>query len=269
MVTLTVAFALQCINDVYFHMNVEGWLAMTTEGLKRGHVWQLFSFQFLHVSLWHLLGNVMSLWFLGRHVEGILGSRRFLIAYLICGFAGAALQAAVMLLFPKHFLGIVFGASAGTTGIFAMFAMMEGRSEIRVNFFLPIQARVLLYIVAGISLFFTVVPTPREGGVAHAAHLGGIIAGIAYLRWDPTRFQFPSWRLLQGRRRKRQLMQTAAQLAQWRRPGAKPSADVPPGEFISREVDPILDKISAHGIHSLTPEERKVLEAARAKMAKR
>jgi hypothetical protein len=45
--------------------------------------------------------------------------------------------------------------------------------------------------------------------------------------------------------------------------------DVPPGEFISREVDPILDKISAHGIQSLTPRERKILEAARAKMERR
>ena len=45
--------------------------------------------------------------------------------------------------------------------------------------------------------------------------------------------------------------------------------EVPPDEFISREVDPILDKISAHGIHSLTERERQVLEAARSKMAKR
>ncbi|MEW6160504.1 MAG: DUF6576 domain-containing protein [Verrucomicrobiota bacterium] len=45
--------------------------------------------------------------------------------------------------------------------------------------------------------------------------------------------------------------------------------DLPSDEFISREVDPILDKISAHGIHSLTERERKILEAARAKMAKR
>ena len=45
--------------------------------------------------------------------------------------------------------------------------------------------------------------------------------------------------------------------------------EAPPSEFISREVDPILDKISAHGIQSLTDHERRILESARAKMAKR
>ena len=45
--------------------------------------------------------------------------------------------------------------------------------------------------------------------------------------------------------------------------------ELPPTEFISKEVDPILDKISAHGIHSLTPRERQILEEARAKMRKR
>jgi hypothetical protein len=57
----------------------------------------------------------------------------------------------------------------------------------------------------------------------------------------------------------------------WQRQKPTPTdlEDIPPGEFISREVDPILDKISAHGIQSLTEHERKILEAARSKMAKR
>jgi hypothetical protein len=54
-----------------------------------------------------------------------------------------------------------------------------------------------------------------------------------------------------------------------RRSAARPVEELPPAEFISREVDPILDKISQHGIQSLTDRERKILEAARSKMAKR
>lgn len=268
MIILTAVFALQCINDIYFKSNAELWLAMTTEGLRRGFIWQLLTFQFLHGSLWHLLGNALSLWFIGRHVESILGPRKFLVAYLVSGFGGAILQGTLMLVFPAHFGPLVWGASAGTTGIFAIFAVIEGHSEVRLNFILPIRARVLLYIVAGISVFFTLVPTPREGGIAHAAHLGGIIAGIAYLRWDPSRFSV-SWNPLQGRRRKRQLVQAAAQFSRWRGQREQRPADLPPEEFISREVDPILDKISAHGIHSLTPRERQILEAARSKMSKR
>jgi membrane associated rhomboid family serine protease len=268
MIILTVAFALQCINDTYLHTRAEGWLAMTTIGLKHWCLWQLVTFQFLHLNLWHLVGNVLSLWFIGRHVEGILGWRKFLAAYFISGLAGGILQGALMLIFPDHFGPIVFGASAGTTGIFAIFAAIESQAEIRVNFILPVKARVLLYIVAGISLFFTVVPTPREGGVAHAAHLGGILAGLAFIRWDSARIPM-TWNPLQGRRRKRQLVQAAAQITRWRGAREQSSTELPPEEFISREVDPILDKISAHGIHSLTPGERKILEAARAKMARK
>jgi hypothetical protein len=61
---------------------------------------------------------------------------------------------------------------------------------------------------------------------------------------------------------------SAAPRRAWRNAG-KPVEDLPPAEFISREVDPILEKISAQGIHSLTERERQILEAARNKMAKR
>jgi membrane associated rhomboid family serine protease len=268
MIVLTVVFAFQCINDIYLRTPAESWLAMTVSGLRQGYVWQLLTFQFVHVNLWHLAGNLMGLWFFGRSVEAVLGSRKFIIAYLISGFGGAILQGALMLIFPAHFGPAVFGASAGVSGIFAIFAIIESQAEVRLYFVLPIKARALLYIYAGIALFFTLVPTPREGGVAHAAHLGGILAAWAFIRWDARRLP-TTWNPLQGRRRKRQLVQAAAQIARWRGTREQSATELPPEEFISREVDPILDKISAHGIHSLTPGERKILEAARVKMARK
>jgi membrane associated rhomboid family serine protease len=266
-IILTVIFALQCIDDVYFHTSAEHWLAMSTFGLRSGQIWQLITFQFVHVNLWHLVGNLIGLWFIGRHVESILGSRKYLMAYFISGMGGAILQAALMLIFPRHYGSFVYGASAGVSGIFAIFAMIETHAEVRLYFVLPIKARVLLYIYGGIALFFTLVPTPREA-VAHAAHLGGILAGLAYLRWDPQRLT-AGWNPLKGRRRKRQLVQAAAQISRARGKRDSPPIETPSDEFISKEVDPILDKISAHGIHSLTPHERQILEAARAKMARR
>jgi membrane associated rhomboid family serine protease len=268
MIVLTVVFAFQCINDIYLRTAADAWLAMTTFGLRSGYIWQLLTFQFVHVSLWHLAGNLLGLWFFGRYVESILGPRKFLLAYFASGFAGGLLQAALMLVFPLHFGSFVYGASAGVSGIFAIFAMLEAHSEVRLYFVLPIKARVLLYILGGISLFFTLVPTPREGGVAHAAHLGGIIAGIVFLRWDARRIP-TSWNPLQGRRRKRQLVQAAAQVTRWRGKREQPPAELPPEEFISKEVDPILEKISAHGFQSLTPREKQILESAHAKLSKR
>lgn len=269
MIVLTIVYALQCVDDVYIKSGFQNYLAMSAAALKELWLWQLVTFQFLHLNLWHLIGNLLSLWFFGRFVEAVLGTKRFLLAYFLAGCAGGLLQGTLMVLFPQHFGLLVFGASAGASGIFAIFCMMESHAEIRWNFILPIQARVMFYIVAGISLFFTLVPTPRES-VAHAAHLGGIIAGVCFLRWDATRVSM-QWNPFSSRRRKRQLVQAASKPLRLRpreRVASHP-ADVPSEEFISREVDPILDKISAHGIHSLTPREREILEAARAKMAKR
>jgi membrane associated rhomboid family serine protease len=239
---------------------------LSTDGLRAGHIWQLLSFQFLHGGLMHLFFNLLTLWFFGRPVEERLGSRSFLKLYFISGAAGGLLQAGLGLLARNYFGHTTYGASAGICGIISAFALIEPNAEIRLWCVLPIKAKHLLWFGGGIALFFTLVPS--DSGVAHAAHLGGYLAGIAYMRWDAARSAV-NWNPLQGRRRKRQLVQAAAQITRWRGAREQSAGELPPEEFISREVDPILDKISAHGIHSLTPRERQILEAARAKMAKK
>ena len=267
-IAVTVCFALQHIAKVYFGRAgwINDYLGLSTDGLKHGYVWQLFTFQFLHVGPWHLLGNLLGLWCFGRFVEERLGTRAFLKVYFFSGVAGGLLQASLGWIAPNYFGATTFGASAGVCGLISAFAMMEPEGEIRLWGILPIKAKHFLWGAGGIALFFTLVP--GGGGYAHAAHLGGFLAGLAYMRWDADRPAI-SWNPLQGRRRKRELVQTAAKLTRWRGAREERPAELPPEEFISKQVDPILDKISAHGIHSLTPRERQILEAARAKMGKR
>ena len=281
MIVLVITFALQSINEVYGKPGIEDWLALTPAALARGYVWQLLTFQFLHAGLWHLLGNLMGLWFFGRLVENILGTKRFLVAYFACGFVGGLLQAILMVSFSDHFGAFVLGASAGVMGIFAIFARLQSDSEIRLNFILPIRAGILLWITAGISLFFTLVPSSRGGGTAHAAHLGGILAGLAWVKlgwhhdymvlpWENLLARFRSWRPHQAQPRQPEPVRaTSARSGPWRTGTLKEEPGLAPEEFISREVDPILDKISAHGIQSLTERERKTLADAQKKMARR
>lgn len=281
MIVLVMTFAFQGINEVYGKPEIENSLVLTPAALVRGHVWQLLTFQFLHGGLWHLIGNLMGLWFFGRWVENILGTNRFLAAYFGCGVVGGLLQAVLMVLFPAHFGASVLGASAGVMGVFAIFARLESGSEIRLNFILPIRAGILLWITAGISLFFTLVPSPRGGGIAHAAHLGGILAGLAWVKlgwhrdfivlpWENLLGRLRFWRPFQARQRKQELVRAASARGRpWRSASVKEEPTVAPEEFISREVDPILDKISAHGMQSLTERERKTLADAQKKMAKR
>jgi membrane associated rhomboid family serine protease len=265
MVVLTAAFAIQCINDVYIQSPVEEWLALTPFALSKGYVWQLLTFQFLHLSLWHLVGNLIMLWFFGRLVEDVLGTRRFLIAYFGGGVIGGLLQCALMLLFPQHFPPFTYGASAGIAGIFAIFCRLQSDSEIRWNFILPIRADVLLWITAAISLFFTIVPSARGGFIAHAAHLGGILTGVLWVKlgWHHHYIQLPweNWFRHDKSSQARQMVESNKRENKF----DNSSAD----EFLQNEVDPILEKISAKGIQSLTDRERTTLEKARDKMAKR
>ncbi len=269
LIALVVCFALQCINDVYFKSSAERWLAMTATGLRDGHVWQLFTFQFLHADFLHLLFNGLSLWFFGRWIEFALGRHRFAAVFVLTGLAGALLQGALMLVLPDVFGPAVFGASAGVSGLFAVFAWLESESEVRWNFVLPIKAKTLFWIYVAVEAFFTVVPTQRQGGVAHAAHLGGLLMGMQFVRlgWhrDYVALPWEKW----FKRKPKATKRNAASVAGFDLRGTAKPEEPLTEDFISKEVDPILDKISAHGIHSLTERERKILEQARAVMAKR
>lgn len=271
MIVLVAVYALQCVDQVYLHTGALGWLALTTEGIRHGFLWQLITFQFLHGSLFHLLGNLLGLWLIGRFVENVLGKPRFALAYFGSGALGGLLQGLLMLLFPRLYGELLYGASAGVSGVFAIFAMLEGHTEIRWNFILPVRARTLLWIYLAVEAFFTLVPAGR--GVAHAAHLGGILAGIGFVRlgWHHDYQPLPwggAWARLRGAfapRPPRRLSRPTL----LRRVNTSAAESPPAAEFISKEVDPILDKISAHGIQSLTEREKKILEAARAWMGRK
>ena len=266
-------FAFQLIDHAYIRSNIFDYLALSSTGLKHGYVWQVLTFQFLHADLFHLLGNlIFGIWMFGRYIEDRLGTRNFLKIYFLSGIAGGLLQG-VLGLFLNPFSGYTVGASAGTFGLVAAFCTLEPHSEIRLFFFLPIRAKHLLYLEIGIAAFFTLVPVASP--VAHAAHLGGALFGWAFVHWVIMSSD-RSVTLWRGFRKFRPRPELVA-MPQRKRPAWKKPAHVapavaeelPPAEFISKEVDPILDKISAHGIQSLTDREKQILEAARKKMARK
>jgi membrane associated rhomboid family serine protease len=247
-------------------------LALSAEGLKSGKVYQLITFQFLHGGPLHLLMNVIALYFFGRAVEEALGRAGMLKLYLISGVVGGLLQVALAFAFPSVFGSMVVGASAGIFGLVAAFATRAPEEPITILLYvLPVtlKAKTLLiceacYAIA--SLLVQLLPHPLySGNVAHAAHLGGMLTGIAWIKLGLQ--EGPSLDFLRRRSAKQQPARVASKRSA--RSGSRKAEEVPSAEFISREVDPILEKISAHGIHSLTERERQILEAARNRMARR
>ena len=240
---------------------VSEYFALSNRGLSQGYVWQLITFQFLHGSIWHLLFNLLGLFFFGRMVEERLGRSSFLKIYFLSGTIGGILQVLMGFLWPEHFRVAVLGASAGVFGLVAAATMLEPDSTILVSFIIPLKAKYFLIGMAAISFFYMFSP---HSETAHAAHLGGILTGVGYLRWGGLIEQF----LHSARPRRREFIRAKAGRS-WGRSKSTRTAELEPEEFISREVDPILDKISAHGIQSLTPREREILETARNKMEHR
>jgi membrane associated rhomboid family serine protease len=254
------------------------YLALSLEGLKRGFVWQFLTFQFLHAGLLHLVLNGWMLYMFGREVEVALGKARFLTLYFASGIVGGLFQILIGWIWPNIFGGGVVGASAGIFGVVAAFAMLDPDRTLLLFFFLPMRARTLLIFSVVVALLGLALAAKTGDNVAHAAHLGGILVGFAWVKlgWHRDFIQLPweGWfsgrKLFRQRYRKSELIKaTTIRIPGVSRAKSEPPTDLPEEEFISREVDPILDKISQHGIQSLTERERKILQAARNKMAKR
>jgi membrane associated rhomboid family serine protease len=284
LVALVIAFALECFAYGYPpQFTPESVLPLSWDGLKHGYIWQLLSFQFLHAGFLHLICNGLVIFFLGRELEETLGRSRFLTLYFSSGVAGGLLHALAggvtehivptslwTARFIDQFGGPVVGASAGAAGLLAGFAILYPERQLTVFlYFIPvnIRAKFLLLFSALLSLAGIAFPGMFGKLVANDAHLGGIIAGICFIRYAG------SWHWPQLHRRApspRRLIRVPSQkTSAWGLPRRSEDDDLPPDEFLSKEVDPILDKISAHGIQSLTERERRILEAAREKMAKR
>lgn len=268
-----VAFVLECCFYNYPpRLRQPDYLALSAEGIRHGYIWELLTFQFLHANLWHLIGNCWGLYMFGRQLEETLGKSRFLVLYFSSGVLGGLVQAGLGFIFPDgQFAAPVVGASAGVFGLVAAYAYLYPEQPLvfLIFFVIPVslRAKYLLFFEVLLAVFGMIFPV---GNFANAAHLGGIAAGLLFVRyaihwqWHWPRFarvrSRPSGPSMALRPEKGVSKSLAADLAD----GSLRSDD-----FVSREVDPILDKISAHGIHSLTERERRILENARARMARR
>jgi membrane associated rhomboid family serine protease len=247
------------------------YFALSTEGLAHGYLWQLLTYQFMHAGWLHLLFNCWAIFVFGRDVEETLGRRKFLTLYFTSGVIGGLFQTLGGFLVGGAHAAPVVGASASGFGLLAAFAMLypERPLTLLLFLFIPVsmRAKFLLLFLGLLTVFGIVFPV---NNIAHAAHLGGLLTGIIFVRYAIHWH----WRLPRTPRARKQPLRASAGAARrngtpWGQDDAGADDDVPPEEFFSKNVDPILDKISAHGIQSLTERERRILQDARDRMARR
>lgn len=209
--------------------------------------WTVFTYMFVHGGFVHVFLNMLALFFFGPPLEERWGSREFIKFYLICGLGGAALS------FVFAFNSPVVGASGAVYGVMLAFAMVWPDVPIYLFAIFPVKAKWLIAVLVGISIL-SALPGGRSDGIAHFAHLGGFAAAFLYMKFDAKLGgPFRNLRRLVGRPRLRVV------------PGGKPPRPEPrprrrADERMYDEIDRVLDKISTHGMASLTPEERKLLD---------
>jgi membrane associated rhomboid family serine protease len=279
LVVNTIVFLIECLSssnsvaltpsNPFFYT----YFALSVEGLKQGFVWQLLTYQFMHAGLLHILLNSWAIYIFGRAIEETLGRGKYLVLFLTSGVIGGFFQVLVALLWPQHFGGPVVGASAVAFGLIAAFAVLFPERELTLLLFfiIPVRlsAKMLLMISAVLAVIGIVFSESIFGGnVANAAHLGGMLTGVIFIR------QFIRGRWMQsdfssgGGVPGEFITGWIGKSSLWRSASNNPDEDLSTDEFVKSEVDPILDKISRRGIQSLTEREREVLEKARSRMAK-
>jgi membrane associated rhomboid family serine protease len=141
--------------------------------------WQLVTYAFLHGGMVHLAFNMFALYMFGGAIEQVFGTRRYLAYYFVC-VVSAALTQLVFAAVSGGFYPTV-GASGGVFGLLLAYGIYFPNNRVMLIFPpIPMPARIFVLVYAAIELFLGV--TGTQEGVAHFAHLGGMIGGFALLR---------------------------------------------------------------------------------------
>jgi len=216
----------------------------------RFFLWQFATYMFVHGNLWHLLFNMFALWMFGSEIERTWGTREFTVFFFITGVGAGLLywifasdwSLPIRAGLPNQAL---IGSSGAIFGLLAAYGLMFPDRRILFMLIFPIKAKYFVLLLAAIEFWLSWTPS----GIAHFAHLSGMLIGYLYLKkdWQLSRIS-SAWH---DRKRRRQIHLVSRQIEEKQNERA--------------EVDRILDKINAHGIHSLTRQEKKILERASAR----
>jgi membrane associated rhomboid family serine protease len=268
LVLLIASFVLQAIveavGDIDANETFFSWTAFTADGFLSGKLWTLVSYACLHDGPWHLVLNLLAIFFMGRALEDDLGPK--MMTWLT--LAGAASGALLWFIFNIAGGGLV-GASAIAMAFVTTFCLRRPEQPITLLLFFVIPCTLkpkwILWSLLGIETYgFLFSELNGSSGVAHSAHLGGMLAGLFFFGYvrpggissgKRPHLQKPSW------------LKISKQLG---KPGAPAgySVNLDDREMVEQEVDRILDKINEKGFGSLTEDEKRTLDKAKSLLGK-
>lgn len=216
--------------------------------------WRFVTYMFLHGSGFHLIFNLLWLWWMGRSVEETIGHRSFIVLFFGAGIGGAILHIALSFLYGTS---VVIGASGAVFGVMVAFAYLFPVAPIMLLFLPPIQAR---FLVAGL-IAFDILMIGSGDMIARLVHLGGAGCGYLIIKShskgnDLAKYVRPIEQLFKGGSGSKSAPKA-------RKPKNKRMYSVSDVEIVEEvdqtELDRILEKISREGYDGLTKEEKKTL----------
>lgn len=202
---------------------------------------RVLTYQFVHSfsSPFHILGNMLVLYFFGTMVGGSIGKARLIQLYLIAGVVGAIVQMLFSVMLDSVSVTTI-GASGAVYGILAYAACMAPRATVYLLFF-PVELRWLAVGLVSLGVYMTYVDLVGAGsdGVAHGGHIGGAL-------WGYLAYRMPTQRWSLGQKVQRWQAQREAESAAEKQ----------------RRLDELLEKVHKQGLNALTSGERKFLDRA-------
>jgi membrane associated rhomboid family serine protease len=239
---------------------VQEWLQLDPEKtIKQGQLWRLLTCAFCHSreAIWHIVFNMIFLYWFGTRLESMYGSREFLLFYLAAALSSSL--AYVALAFWTGSNTPAIGASGAVMGVMMLYVIFYPFETMLLFWCIPVPlwALLSLYVIYDLHPVLLQLAGDRFfTGVAHAGHLGGLAFGFLYWKFG-LRLEAP---LDRGKRPRRLPIRKAS------RPDSEPAILAHPrrDEF-NDQVDEVLRKISEQGAESLTEQERAILAQASAK----
>jgi len=231
---------------------MEQWFELDTAKVLTGQIWRIVTCSFLHdrFNVFHILFNMLFLFWFGRTLESMYGSREFAMFYGVSAITASFAFIGIDLITGRQ--ASMIGASGPIMGVLMLFAMHFPRNKIYLFMILPVEIRwiVLLYIIFDLHpVLLMLSGQPTGSGVAHAAHLGGLFFGWLYYRRKIKLEPLLSKVQSKTHEKKVQIVQDAE-------------------DRFEDKVDAILDKISEKGIGSLTETEKRMLKKSSSKYKK-
>jgi membrane associated rhomboid family serine protease len=158
------------------------WFELTyglfTPPLFPNAVWQVFTYMFLHGSIFHIFFNMYVLYQFGHALERVWGPKYYISYYLFTG-VGAGITVILLSLLTNH-LSITIGASGAIFGLLLAYGMLFPNQMLYLFFAIPMPAKYAVIVFGGIE--FVLMVSNLQPGVSHIGHLGGLLFGFIFLK---------------------------------------------------------------------------------------